>query len=361
MRPAADAKGIALELRYRSVCGHGDADTTRLQQVFWNLLTNAVKFTPGGGRDPASLRRRTAPCGDRVTDSGVGISPEFLPFVFEPFRQADAAFDRGHGGLGLGLAITQAARGPARRHDRRRERRRGPRRHLHHPPAAGVVRRARAGRDWSAPASEAGTAVDSGAPSLHGLRDSARGRRARHADDVPGRRGSGRRAGAGGRERRRCPAGHRIVASRSPGERPRSPGMDGYELLRALRQRGQHAAFPAVAVSAYASADDRRRAGGGVQAHFAKPIDPRGARAGPGGGALGVRVGNDALRLAAHAGLRHDLDEPHRRRGRTSLLVDVVGDRQRIHIAAAGRPQHQTIRVFPSDTSTAKGAGEALP
>lgn len=107
VKPAADAKGLALETDFDPFAGMVRADTTRLQQVFWNVLTNAVKFTSDGGRVAASLRRTGSHVEVVVTDTGAGISPEFLPFVFEPFRQADGPFVRTHGGLGLGLAITK--------------------------------------------------------------------------------------------------------------------------------------------------------------------------------------------------------------------------------------------------------------
>src|SRR3954469_6320144 len=108
VRPAADAKRIALDMTVDPDAGMISADATRLQQVFWNLLTNAVKFTSPGGRVTASVRR----VGDddvevAVIDTGEGITAEFLPFVFEPFRQGDAKLARGHGGLGLGLAISR--------------------------------------------------------------------------------------------------------------------------------------------------------------------------------------------------------------------------------------------------------------
>jgi CheY-like chemotaxis protein/anti-sigma regulatory factor (Ser/Thr protein kinase) len=81
----------------------GDAD--RLQQVVWNLLTNAVKFTPKGGRIQVKVQRINSHVEIVVTDSGVGISKDFLPYVFDRFRQADASTTRIHGGLGLGLSI----------------------------------------------------------------------------------------------------------------------------------------------------------------------------------------------------------------------------------------------------------------
>jgi len=83
----------------------GDAD--RLQQIVWNLLTNAVKFTPKGGRVQVNVQRIDSHVEIVVSDSGVGISKEFLPYVFDRFRQADASTTRIHGGLGLGLSIVR--------------------------------------------------------------------------------------------------------------------------------------------------------------------------------------------------------------------------------------------------------------
>jgi len=89
------------------LAGMVTADATRLQQVFWNLLTNAVKFTEQGGRVTAMLRRLGEDVEVSVADTGAGIAPDFLPFLFEPFRQADARLAGGRGGLGLGLAISR--------------------------------------------------------------------------------------------------------------------------------------------------------------------------------------------------------------------------------------------------------------
>jgi signal transduction histidine kinase len=107
VRPAVEAKQITLDVDLDPFAGSVNADAARLQQVFWNLLINAVKFTDAGGRVAATLRRVNGDVEVSVADSGVGISADFLPFVFEPFRQADARLARGHGGLGLGLAITR--------------------------------------------------------------------------------------------------------------------------------------------------------------------------------------------------------------------------------------------------------------
>jgi signal transduction histidine kinase/ActR/RegA family two-component response regulator len=107
MRPTADAKNITIarELDQRPLVVSGDAN--RLQQVVWNLLSNAVKFTNAGGRVVLSVQQVDSAVEIRVTDTGQGIKHDFLPFVFDRFRQADSTTTRQHGGLGLGLAIAR--------------------------------------------------------------------------------------------------------------------------------------------------------------------------------------------------------------------------------------------------------------
>ena len=107
VRPAADAKSIEITTELDSKIRMVFADASRLQQILWNLLSNAVKFTQNGGRVSVSLRPKTNAIEISVKDTGAGISPEFLPFVFERFRQAEQATTRVHGGLGLGLAIVK--------------------------------------------------------------------------------------------------------------------------------------------------------------------------------------------------------------------------------------------------------------
>ncbi|MGZ3425755.1 MAG: hybrid sensor histidine kinase/response regulator, partial [Polyangia bacterium] len=107
VRPAAEAKAIHLEAQLDSSVGLIAADGDRLQQVMWNLLANAIKFTPEGGRVGVALRRGPSGVALRVEDSGAGIDPTFLPYVFDRFRQADSSTTRPHGGLGLGLAIVR--------------------------------------------------------------------------------------------------------------------------------------------------------------------------------------------------------------------------------------------------------------
>jgi signal transduction histidine kinase len=108
MRPAAEAKKVALEAALAPGASTVAADPVRLRQVAWNLLSNAVKFTPGGGRVQMRLERDASEVRIVVKDTGQGIRAEFLPHVFEPFRQGETTSRRGHGGLGLGLAIVRS-------------------------------------------------------------------------------------------------------------------------------------------------------------------------------------------------------------------------------------------------------------
>jgi CheY-like chemotaxis protein/two-component sensor histidine kinase len=273
VRPAADAKSIALDLEIDPFAGTVTADTARLQQVFANLLTNAVKFTPRGGHMGVSLRREGTSVEIRVADTGVGISPEFLPFIFEPFRQADGRIDRGHGGLGLGLAITRqlvdlhggtihaASDGAGQG-------------------AAFTIRLPQASEalpidDAMEAAVASGAGLETGPMSLDGLEILL-------VDDEPDTLTMFRDAleGVGARVRAAANAADaiRLTDTWLPDLLVTDlglPGMDGYELLQTLRGRASHSTFPAVAVSAYASADDRARAlAVGFRAHFAKPIDP---------------------------------------------------------------------------------------
>jgi signal transduction histidine kinase/DNA-binding response OmpR family regulator len=107
VRPAAEAKGVLLEIRIADDLGAVAGDSDRLQQVVWNLLSNAVKFTPARGRVILTASRNDETIVVRVSDTGQGIDPRFLPYVFDPFRQADPSSTRSHGGLGLGLAIAK--------------------------------------------------------------------------------------------------------------------------------------------------------------------------------------------------------------------------------------------------------------
>ena len=107
VKPAADAKEIRLEQILDGHAGPVAGDPSRLQQVVWNILSNAIKFTPKGGRVQVILRRADSQIELSVADTGQGITPEFMPFVFDRFRQADASTTRKMGGLGIGLAIAK--------------------------------------------------------------------------------------------------------------------------------------------------------------------------------------------------------------------------------------------------------------
>jgi PAS domain S-box-containing protein len=107
VRPAANAKGVELRLMLDPAAGMVAGDSTRLQQIVWNLLTNAVKFTSRDGRISVQLKRDNGTAAIIVTDTGEGISPEFLPYIFDRFRQAESTTKRQHGGLGLGLSIVR--------------------------------------------------------------------------------------------------------------------------------------------------------------------------------------------------------------------------------------------------------------
>ena len=107
LMPAANARGITVQTNLDPSAGLVSGDTDRLRQVVWNLLSNAIKFTPKGGRVTVRVERADPNVLVVVEDTGVGISPQFLPHVFERFRQADSSNTRNHGGLGLGLAVVR--------------------------------------------------------------------------------------------------------------------------------------------------------------------------------------------------------------------------------------------------------------
>ncbi|WP_395740827.1 PAS domain S-box protein [Prosthecobacter sp.] len=107
LQPAAKGKGVQLEVLAAPLTERLHGDPNRLQQVLWNLISNAVKFSPKGGKVQVGIQRAAGQVEVHVTDTGVGIAPEFLPYVFDRFRQADSSTTRIHGGLGLGLSIVK--------------------------------------------------------------------------------------------------------------------------------------------------------------------------------------------------------------------------------------------------------------
>jgi PAS domain S-box-containing protein len=279
VRPAADAKDIRILMLLDSRAGLISGDPDRLQQVVWNLLSNAVKFTNKGGRIQVRLQRIDSHVEVTVSDTGRGIATEFLPYVFDRFRQADSSISRMHGGLGLGLAIV---------------------RHLvelH----GGTVRAASPGEGQGStftvqlpltvahesrrldpenehrPASETDTELDS-APTLEGLHILV-------LDDEVDARDLLKVI----LEERNA----RVTTVASPTEayevleelKPDviisdigMPGEDGYTFIRNIRaQEAQERRGwkPAIALTAHARIEDRLKAlSAGYQAHVPKPVEP---------------------------------------------------------------------------------------
>jgi PAS domain S-box-containing protein len=279
VRPAAEAKAIRLDAQLDSSVGLIAADGDRLQQVMWNLLSNAIKFTPADGRVRVALRRGPSGVALRVDDSGPGIDPAFLPYVFDRFRQADSSTTRHHGGLGLGLAIVRhlvELHGGTVHADSGG-------------PGSGASFTVRL--PWSARGERGRTTLPSfPATSPQPLETPAVpsllvGIRLLIVDDEPDAREllSAALTQMGARVQVVASADEALAAVER--ERPHvivsdigMPGKDGYALVQRLRDQesaiGGAARLPAVAVTAYATTDDVRRAlAAGYDLHVAKPVD----------------------------------------------------------------------------------------
>ncbi len=270
VRLASESKGVHLEIDVDPTAGRVQGDPARVQQVIWNLLSNAMKFTPAGGTVTLHVRRTEDSIEVSVEDTGQGISPEFLPYVFDRFKQADSSATRNKGGLGLGLAIV---------------------RHLVE--------------------LHGGTAEATSAGVGKGATFTVRfpyGPRARDLADVPLRGvASGVRAALQGvrvlvvddeKDSREllqtmlesCEADVTVTASAAEAYEAvqrlepdvlvsdlAMPGEDGVSLIRRVRAlpAPESSRVRAVAVSAYARLEDRERAlSAGFDAHVAKPVDP---------------------------------------------------------------------------------------
>ncbi len=275
VRPAADAKGIRLQPVLDSHATIvGDAD--RLQQVVWNLLSNAIKFTPKGGRVQVRARKDGSHVEIAVADDGQGIEPTFLPHVFDRFRQGDAAFNRRAGGLGLGLAIVRSlvelhggivgaqSDGPGRG-------------------ATFVVRlpmaplRADRISPTPDPAPHDRPVSFECPPEIRGLRVLV-------VDDEPDTRalvcflleqGEAKVTSVG--------TAAEVLSALLEAQFDLlisdvgMPDVDGYELIRRVRKlpASQNGRIPAIALTAYARAEDRTQAlRAGFSMHLAKPIEP---------------------------------------------------------------------------------------
>jgi CheY-like chemotaxis protein len=300
MRPAAEAKDIKIQLE-RAPGGDdtvvGDPD--RLQQVVWNLVSNAIKFTPRGGKVRVSLAETASGLEISVADTGRGISREFLPRVFERFRQADSTTTRTHGGLGIGLAI---ARHLVELHGgtitaESDGTNRGARFIVHLPRVAPATPEA-------IPLVDSGRAESSfqtpGGERLDGVRVLL-------VEDEPDSREILehvlRAAGATVDAAASVRSALELFKSSPPAivvSDIGMPGQDGYDLIREIRRMPPAAggAVAAVALTAYAREEDRQRAlAAGFDLHIPKPVDPRDLIASI------ARLARPALRLPdSHAG-----------------------------------------------------------
>ena len=276
IRPAAEAKGVAVQtlLDPRAPAVSGDPD--RLQQVVWNLLSNAVKFTPRGGRVQVRLQRVNSHVEIVVSDTGAGIRLDFLPFVFERFRQADAGPARKTGGLGLGLSIVRhiiEMHGGTVEAESAGEGE-GSTFTIRLPFVS--VRPATRDPKREHPAAEVRVPL-AGLESLDGVRVLA-------VDDEPDSRGLLRVVleAAGATVTTAASAAEALGVLES---KPTDvliadigmPQMDGFELIKHVRTLSNPVAaqVPAAALTAFARSEDRTRAlKCGFEMHLAKPVDP---------------------------------------------------------------------------------------
>jgi PAS domain S-box-containing protein len=276
IRPTAEAKGVRLQVLLEPHVGPVFGDRERLQQIIWNLLSNGVKFTRKGGLVQVTLQRINSHVEIAVNDSGVGINPDFLPHVFERFRQADGSTTRIYGGLGLGLAIVrhlvELHGGTAWAESAGQDQ--GSKFNVRLP--AMTLSEHQLQEEFKQPALAAGESRDSKLSSLAGLRILV-------VDDEVDARSllttmlerCGAQVVAVGSARE----GLESVESWKPDVLIADIGMpveDGYGLIKKVRalpkERGGH--IPALALTAYARTEDRVRAlSEGYQVHLAKPVD----------------------------------------------------------------------------------------
>jgi signal transduction histidine kinase/CheY-like chemotaxis protein len=273
IRPAAEAKSIAITLLRDTKPAVLTGDSVRLQQVIWNLLSNAVKFTARGGHVEIVQRQVHSSAEIRVTDSGRGIAPAFLPYIFDPFRQEVATSSRARGGLGLGLAIARRLI------------------ELH----GGQISVESEGEGRGATFT---VTLPLGAVAAVSPADSAKDDTSREASkyhDLSGvhvlvvdDHGDSRdliravleTCGAEVDTAADVDEAMTAFVHRVPNVLISDigmPGQDGYELIQKVRRLPAHrgGSVPAAALSAYARTEDRRRAlNAGYSMHLAKPIEP---------------------------------------------------------------------------------------
>lgn len=278
VRPAATSKNIQLDMKLDPHAGTVLGDQNRLQQVAWNLFSNAVKFTPDGGRVEVRLNQVDGHVEIEVEDTGQGISSDFLPHVFDRFRQADGTTTRTHGGLGLGLAIVRhlVELHGGKIHAASKGENRGSTFTVSLP--AANIREAETKIKDHAGASENGDPLSGCDATLDDLRVLV-------VDDEADTRDLVKviltRCGA---EVKTCATAAEAFGALEAW-RPDvlvsdigMPGEDGYSLIKRVRalEVWDEQTLPAVALTAYAGAEDRARAlSSGFQRHMAKPLEPR--------------------------------------------------------------------------------------
>jgi PAS domain S-box-containing protein len=276
VRPAAEARGITLDVQLDPSARRTTCDANRIQQVIWNLLSNAIKFTPKGGRVSVALSLEQSDVRIQVSDNGQGMSPELLPYVFDRFRQADSSTRRKFGGLGLGLSIVkhlvEMHGGTVEAHSAGEGK--GSTFTIRLP-----IKAVRIDEDPEGPRekkSELAIAPPLPLVRLDGLCVLV-------VDDEPDARrllvkvlqevGAIVTAAESGKEALELlpkVKPHVLVSDLG------MPEMDGYDLIWAIRSAGHSAKeLPAVALTAFAHKEHQRRALlAGFQVHVAKPVDP---------------------------------------------------------------------------------------
>ena len=276
VKPAAEAKGLHIHKLVDPDASPVSGDPSRLQQIVWNLLSNAIKFTPKGGKIQVLLQRVNSHIEISVVDTGIGIKPEFIPFVFDRFRQADASTTRMFGGLGLGLSIVKhltelhggsvsvTSAGPDM----------GSTFTVRLPCVA--VRRLSPIGDRSHPRAASDAAGDFAHSNLTGIKilvvdDAADARDL--VTRVLAECGAEMYSASNGEDALRCiEQEHPQLLLSDIG----MPDLDGYQLLRKVRELGpkRGGMIPAIALTAFARSEDRTRAlRAGFLVHVSKPIE----------------------------------------------------------------------------------------